>query len=75
MLRWTVRMAGTSVTLAVVTLAGTGAANAVGADGRTFGEHVVTCVQEHGFSGSVNPGMHTGFSGWDPHHECGPVPS
>ena len=67
---WTARLAGTVVMVAVTTLAGTGVANAVGADGRAFGEHVVTCVQEHGFSGTENPGMHTGFAGWDPQHQC-----
>jgi hypothetical protein len=35
-----------------------------------FGQHVVTCAQEHGFAGDHNPGMHQGRSGWDPAHVC-----
>lgn len=35
-----------------------------------FGQHVVVCSQEHGFSGSHNPGTHQGISGWDPTHVC-----
>lgn len=35
-----------------------------------FGEHVVVCEQAMGFDGYHNPGMHQGFSGWDPTHTC-----
>ena len=70
MMGWIERVAGMSVAVAVTTLAGAGAAGAVGADGRAFGEHVVTCLEAHGFSGTENPGMHTGFAGWDPQHQC-----
>ena len=31
----------------------------------TFGSHVRACAQTMGFSGSHNPGMHRGSSGWD----------
>lgn len=41
-----------------------------GATGRGFGEHVVVCNQTMGFDGQHNPGMHQGFSGWDPTHTC-----
>jgi hypothetical protein len=34
--------------------------------GAEFGEHVSTCVQEMGFSGTHNPGVHhRGYAGWD----------
>jgi len=29
------------------------------------GSHVRVCAQEMGFSGTHNPGMHRGASGWD----------
>jgi hypothetical protein len=35
------------------------------ADDDNFGQHVRTCVQTIGFSGSHNPGMHHGAAGWD----------
>jgi hypothetical protein len=31
----------------------------------TFGQHVSVCAQTMGFSGSHNPGMHHGVTGWD----------
>ena len=33
-----------------------------------FGQHVRLCVQEHGFDGSHNPGMHQGAAGMDMDH-------
>ncbi|OIJ27618.1 hypothetical protein [Nocardioides luteus] len=42
---------------------------AAAADGREFGEHVVHCAQDVGFSGTHNPGMHQGFHGFTD-HEC-----
>ena len=30
-----------------------------------FGSHVRVCAQEMGFSGTHNPGLHRGASGWD----------
>ena len=48
-------------------------ATALAATGPTsggFGEHVVACEQMMGFTGQHNPGMHQGFSGWDPTHTC-----
>lgn len=38
--------------------------------GWEFGQHVVACEQAMGFTGQHNPGMHEGFSGWDPDHMC-----
>lgn len=35
-----------------------------------FGHHVVHCAQVAGFDGMHNPGMHQGFSGWSPDHQC-----
>lgn len=35
--------------------------------GQEFSQHVRDCQQEMGFSGTHNPGMHQGFSGWDGH--------
>ena len=35
-----------------------------------FCHHVQSCAQVMGFDGSNNPGMHTGFAGWDPTHVC-----
>jgi hypothetical protein len=38
--------------------------------GPEFGQHVHACVQVMGFDGTHNPGMHTGYAGWDPTHVC-----
>jgi hypothetical protein len=40
------------------------------AGGQDFGRHVSTCARTMGFDGMHNPGMHQGFAGWDPLHEC-----
>ena len=48
-----------------------GAGSALASDGGAFGQHVSHCAQEHGFSGSHNPGMHRGHAGHaDADHEC-----
>lgn len=41
------------------------AANAAPASAGSFGQHVRTCAQDMGFSGTHNPGMHRGAAGWD----------
>jgi hypothetical protein len=56
--------------LAAATLSVSAVANAQTEPGGAFGHHVVTCTQTMGFDGTHNPGMHRGFSGWDPAHEC-----
>lgn len=33
----------------------------------TFGSHVRACKQTMSFSGTHNPGMHSGAAGWDGH--------
>lgn len=38
--------------------------------GEEFGQHVRSCAQGMGFDGSHNPGMHSGYAGWDPDHVC-----
>ena len=38
--------------------------------GAEFGHHVRSCAQTTGFDGTHNPGMHTGYVGWDPTHAC-----
>ena len=43
--------------------------SALASDGGAFGQHVSQCAQEHGFSGSHNPGMHQGHAGGHP-AEC-----
>lgn len=49
-----------------VMIGATAPANAVD----DFGQHVRTCAQTMGFDGQMNPGMHHGYSGWDPSHPC-----
>jgi len=41
------------------------ASAALAATGPEFGQHVVTCAQTVGLSGTHNPGMHHGAAGWD----------
>lgn len=43
-------------------------ANAQTMAGRDFGRHVATCAQTMGLSGTHNPGMHQGITGWEPMH-------
>jgi len=45
-------------------------AAASAATGQEFGQHVRTCAQTMGFSGTHNPGMHQGFAGWNPVETC-----
>jgi hypothetical protein len=33
--------------------------------GADYGQHVRTCAQTMGFTGSHNPGMHQGNAGWN----------
>jgi hypothetical protein len=40
-------------------------AAASAATGRDFGQHVRTCVDTVVFGGDYNPGMHSGYAGWD----------
>lgn len=42
-----------------------GATPAFAGDPSTFGTHVRDCAQTMSFSGSHNPGMHRGATGWD----------
>jgi len=53
----------------VVALTPAGSAE-TGVTGRDFGQHVVLCAQTTGFSSQHNPGMHTGFAGWNPAETC-----
>lgn len=56
---------------AVTVLAFTIASPAQAATGEDYSEHVRTCQQDMGFTGTHNPGvMHQGFSNWDPTHVC-----
>jgi len=43
---------------------------AVAADPNDYGTHVAECAQVTGFDGVHNPGVHEGFSGWNPDHAC-----
>ncbi len=56
-----------TVTTAVLTglLLTPAAAVAAGPPDEPFGQHVRTCAQTEGLSGSHNPGMHHGYAGWD----------
>lgn len=64
------KLATMIATTIAVLAAAPGTAHADGTDGAAYGEHVVTCAQTVGFDGVHNPGMHDGFSGWDPSHQC-----
>ena len=35
-----------------------------------FGQSVRACAQTMGFTGTMNPGVHDGTTGWDPSHDC-----
>jgi hypothetical protein len=57
---------GLAVTTAVVLTPLTALADAPTPTGAQFGEHVSTCAQDMGLSGTHNPGVHhRGFAGWD----------
>ena len=62
------RITGTLLLAVGLWLVGTSSASA-GA-GPKFGQHVQNCAQVMGFDGTHNPGMHTGYAGWDPTHVC-----
>lgn len=63
------RTVSVAVLVTGLAVVGSGTASAAGT-GRDFGQHVRTCPQTKGFDGEHNPGMHHGFSGWDPSHTC-----
>lgn len=51
--------------LALVPLAAS-AQSTPGTTGREYGQHMAECAQlMGGFNGTMNPGMHQGFSGWN----------
>jgi len=66
MRRNAVRFAVLSVVAAVMFVPGAAEA----ASGADYGQHVAECAQTMGFDGVHNPGMHRGFSGWHPDHQC-----
>lgn len=68
MIRVASRLVPAVLAAAIVGLVASAPAQA--ASGRDFSEHVRACQQEMGFNGMHNPGMHQGFSGWDPAHAC-----
>ncbi len=51
-----------AVATTVLSLAAATPASAAGTS--NFGQHVRTCAQTMGFSGTHNPGMHHGAAGW-----------
>jgi hypothetical protein len=57
--------AGALLALPWIPVQATGAA-----DASDYGNHVRNCAQTMGFDGEHNPGMHHGFSGWNPGHHC-----
>ena len=66
-------MSGKLVAAATVTAAlvlSPAIASAGTGTGQEFGQHVRTCAQTMGFSGTHNPGMHQGFAGWNPTETC-----
>lgn len=60
----------TTILFLAVGLSLSTASSASAGAGREFGQHVQTCAQVMGFDGVHNPGMHTGYAGWDPSHVC-----
>lgn len=59
------RLALTGLAVTAVVLATPIPAHADTATGADFGQHVRTCVQATGFTGTHNPGMHQGYAGWN----------
>ena len=57
----TLRSVGTPLIASAALLPGSAA---IADDNPALGEHVVHCAQGVGFSGTHNPGMHQGASGW-----------
>jgi len=64
-----IKAAGVVAATAALALASPTVATAAGS-GADFGQHVRDCAQGTGFDGTHNPGMHHGFTGWDPKHVC-----
>ena len=62
------RFLGTALLAVGLSLAVTPSASA--GTGAEFGHHVQSCAQTMGFDGTHDPGMHTGYAGWDPTHVC-----
>jgi hypothetical protein len=59
-----------SVTFLAVGLSLTTTPSAPASASPEFGHHVQSCASTMGFDGTHNPGMHTGYAGWDPSHVC-----
>ena len=55
----------TALAAGAVVLPAAAASAATPDPGPAFGKHVSECAQTMGFSGTHNPGMHQGKSGWD----------
>ncbi|MGS0684295.1 hypothetical protein ACVBEQ_03880 [Nakamurella sp. GG22] len=64
-----IKAAGVVAATAALALASPAVATAAGS-GADFAQHVRDCRQMMGFDGIHNPGMHHGFSGWHPDHDC-----
>ena len=59
-----------SIAFLAAVLSMTTTPSASASDGSKFGHHVQSCAQAMGFDGTHNPGMHSGYAGWDPTHVC-----
>jgi hypothetical protein len=70
MTRWVSRFAAVGAAAVLGVMLGTGTASAAPSDAAAYGQHVRECAQTMGFDGVHNPGMHQGFSMWDPSHVC-----
>jgi len=60
----------TALAVGAVVLPAAGASATTSDPGPAFGTHVFECAQTMGFSGTHNPGMHQGKSGWDGGMTC-----
>lgn len=56
--------------LSVAVVVAPGSLSPAVASGVDFGRHVSSCAQDMGLDSAHNPGMHRGYTGWDPGHEC-----
>ena len=70
MTRFALRFAATTASVALGVVLASASASAAPADAAMYGQHVRDCAQSMGFDGNHNPGMHRGFSMWDPTHTC-----
>lgn len=72
MTRSTLRSAAVAAVaaFAAVMASSPASASASTPDAATYGQHVVECTQSMPFDQQHNPGMHRGFSMWDPDHTC-----